>query len=176
MPLTPVNDYTKFSTTVLGAQFAPAICALSGGGYVIVWEDDNSGKIYAQRFGATGQPVGAELHLDSVQGGAAIWVSVAPTAGDGFVIAFQAGLENNAEIFARRYDSINNPVGGLFAVNTTSPNEQYNPHIQALDEETACACQQRGVRALDQQVPPPARFHALDRTRRRTDHRDLAPV
>ena len=80
MPLTPVNDYTKFSTTVLGAQFAPAICALSGGGYVIVWEDSDSGRIYAQRFSATGQPVGAELHLDSTQGGAALWVSVAPTA------------------------------------------------------------------------------------------------
>ena len=133
MPQTPVTDTIKINTTVAGAQFAPAIAVLSGGGYVIVWHEDQSGRIYAQRFSATGQPVGAELQLDSVQGGAALWVSVAATAADGFVIAFQAGFGNNSELYARRYDSLNNPVGGLFQANTTSPNEQYNPHVTALD-------------------------------------------
>ncbi|HST36531.1 MAG TPA: calcium-binding protein [Allosphingosinicella sp.] len=131
--LTPVNDYTKVNSTIAGAQFAPAITALSGGGYIIVWEDSSAGAIYAQRFSATGQPVGSELHLDGTQGGSALWVSVAATANDGFVIAFQAGGFAQAEIFGRRYDGLNNPVGGLFAVNTTSPNEQFNPHIATLD-------------------------------------------
>ena len=133
MPQTAVTDYTKVSTTVLGSQFAPAVTALSGGGYVIVWQDFNAGAIYAQRYNASGQAVGSELHLDSAQGGSPVWVSVAATANDGFVIAFQAGSFSQAEIFARRYDSVNNPVGGLFAVNTTSPNEQFNPHVTALD-------------------------------------------
>lgn len=129
----PVTDLVKVNTTVAGAQFAPAVTALSGGGYVIVWEDSSAGRIFAQRFSAAGAKVGNELQLDSTQGGSALWVSVAATANDGFVIAFQAGSFNQAEIFARRYDSANNPVGGLFAANTTSPNEQFNPHVTALD-------------------------------------------
>ncbi|WP_395612319.1 calcium-binding protein [Allosphingosinicella sp.] len=133
MPQTAVTDYTKVSTTVLGSQFAPAVTALSGGGYVIVWQDFNAGAIYAQRYNASGQAVGTELHVDSTQGGSPLWVSVAATANDGFVIAFQAGGFSQAEIYARRYDSVNNPVGGLFQVNTTSPNEQFNPHVTALD-------------------------------------------
>jgi len=133
MPQTPVTDTIKINTTVLGAQFAPAIAVLSGGGYVIVWQDSSSGSIHAQRFNASGQPVGNELHLDGTQGGSAIWVSVAATANDGFVIAFQAGSFAQAEIFGHRYDSANNPVGGLFAVNSTGPNEQFNPHIVTLD-------------------------------------------
>lgn len=133
MPQTAVTDYTKVSTTVLGSQFSPAVTALSGGGYVIVWEDFDAGAIYAQRYNASGQAVGTELHLDSAQGGSPNWVSVAATANDGFVIAFQAGGFSQAEIYARRYDSVNNPVGGLFQVNTTTPNEQFNPHVTALD-------------------------------------------
>jgi Ca2+-binding RTX toxin-like protein len=133
MPQTPVTDYTKVSTTVLGSQFAPAVTALTGGGYVIVWQDFNAGAVYAQRYNASGQPVGTELHLDSVQGGSPLWVSVAATPGDGFVIAYQAGGFANAEIFAHRYDSLGNPSGGTFAVNTTTPNEQYNPHVTTLD-------------------------------------------
>lgn len=130
---TPVTSTIKVNTTVAGAQFAPAVAALSGGGYVIAWEDSSSGRIFAQRFSAAGAQVGNEIQLDSTQGGSALWVSVAATANDGFVIAFQAGGFNQAEIFGRRYDSANAPVGGLFAVNTTSPNEQYNPHIVSLD-------------------------------------------
>lgn len=130
---TPVNATIKVNTTVADAQFAPAVAALSGGGYVIVWEDFSAGRVFAQRFDAVGTKVGGELQLDLTQGGSPVWVSVAATANDGFVIAFQAGGFNQAEIFGRRYDGANAPVGGLFAVNTTSPNEQYNPHIVALD-------------------------------------------
>lgn len=130
---TPVTDLVKVNTTLPGAQFAPAVAALSGGGYVIVWEDSSAGRIYGQRFSAAGEKVGSELQLDSTQGGSPVWVSVAATANDGFVIAFQAGSFAQAEIFARHYDGANTPVGGLFAVNTTSPNEQFNPHITALD-------------------------------------------
>jgi Ca2+-binding RTX toxin-like protein len=133
MPQTPITDLIKVNTTVADAQFSPAVAALSGGGYVIVWEDFSAGRIFAQRFSAAGAKVGNEIQLDSTQGGSPLWVSVAATAADGFVIAFQAGSFAQAEIFARRYDSVNNPVGGLFAVNTTSPNEQFNPHITALD-------------------------------------------
>ena len=133
MPQTPITDTIKVNTTVADAQFSPAVAALSGGGYVIVWEDSSAGRIFAQRFSAAGAKVGNELQLDSTQGGSPLWVSVAATAADGFVIAFQAGGFAQAEIFARRYDSVNNPVGGLFAVNSTSPNEQFNPHITALD-------------------------------------------
>ncbi len=129
----PITDTIKVNTTVAGAQFSPAVAALSGGGYVIVWEDSSAGRIFAQRFSAAGAKVGNEIQLDSTQGGSPLWVSVAATANDGFVIAFQAGGFAQAEIFARTYDNANNPVGGLFAANTTSPNEQFNPHIVALD-------------------------------------------
>jgi len=133
MPQTPLTDQTLVGVTNAGAQFAPAAAALSGGGYVIVWQDSSTGRVFAQRFSATGQPVGNELPLDSTQGGSPIWVSVAATANDGFVIAFQAGGFAQAEIYGRWYDGLNNPVGGLFAVNSTSPNEQFNPHITTLE-------------------------------------------
>src|SRR5688572_21554083 len=49
-------------------------------------------------------------------------------------------------------------------------------YVEPLHEETARTRHERGVRALDEQMPTPARFHAVHRARRRTDDRDLVPV
>lgn len=44
-----------------GSQNEPVVAALSDGGFVIVWDDDNAGNLTGQRFDAAGNEVGAEF-------------------------------------------------------------------------------------------------------------------
>jgi hypothetical protein len=60
-----VNTYTQF------AQYDSSVAALSDGGFVINWmsygQDGPSrdSGIYAQRYDATGTPVGQEFHVNT---------------------------------------------------------------------------------------------------------------
>ncbi|WP_158589786.1 calcium-binding protein [Gemmobacter lutimaris] len=95
----------RVNTTTDGQQDQPAITALEGGGFVIAWVSHSDSTtpdpyldsdILAQRFGANGKPLGAELTL---QGGNAEWdtsPSLAPLPGGGFAASWSdSGVKYN---------------------------------------------------------------------------------
>src|SRR5262249_43502329 len=93
-----------------------------GGGFAAVWLDnrDGSGGVFAQRFDANGDPVGADFQVNTYtldyQGRPEI-----AAAGDGsFVVTWLSNAQDgdNLGIFAQRYDSNGQAAGAEFQVNS----------------------------------------------------------
>ena len=132
MPQTPLTNQTFIGSTRTGAQFSPSVSALAGGGYVIVWLDDERGAIFGQRYDGTGSAVGTEFQI-SANGAFPLFGSVGALAGGGYVVAWQQGSFNSADIHAQRYASDGTKLGGEFTVNSNLPNEQLDVRVVGLD-------------------------------------------
>ena len=132
MPQTPLTDQSIVGTTNAGAQFAPAIAALPGSAFVIVWLDSARGAIYGQRYDNAGARSGGEFQVGA-PGPAPLFPSVAALEGGGFVVAWQYSSFNSADIHAQRYDATGAPVGSEFTVNSSLPNEQLDVRVIGLE-------------------------------------------
>jgi Ca2+-binding RTX toxin-like protein len=127
-----LTDQHIVGITNAGAQFAPAVAALPGSAYVIVWLDSDRGAVYGQLYDSGGQRTGTEFRVSS-PGPSPLFASVAALDGGGFVVAWQAGSFSSADIHAQRYDGFGAPFGGEFTINSSLPNEQLNVRIIGLD-------------------------------------------
>jgi hypothetical protein len=106
------------------AEFAPAIAALSGGGFVVSWtESDGSDvDVLFQRFNAAGTAVGFATLVDggslTDNNGKSSLVALP----DGGFIVFWDDDENPAAR-GQRFDANGNIVGTTFVIDTNSGNE-----------------------------------------------------
>ena len=92
-------------------------------GCVVAWMDKRNGEfqIYAQRYNAAGEPLGANLHVDPVpQDWAQRFPTLALAAGGGFVVAWNDERGEYTDIYARRFDAAGEPLGESFCVNTAA--------------------------------------------------------
>src|SRR5262249_31781723 len=67
------------NTVLPGDQYAPAVAALSDGGFVIAWIDFSQSKAFAQVFDAAGQRVGGEFAFAQTTGNAFFFGSLQAT-------------------------------------------------------------------------------------------------
>ena len=119
MPQTALTDQTVVGVTNAGAQFAPAVAALPGSAYVIVWLDSTTGRHLrpALRFR---RPAGrGRVPGQQRRGSAPLFASVGALDGGGFVVAWQYGSFSSADIHARRFDAAGTAVGAEFTVNSS---------------------------------------------------------
>jgi len=132
------------NTTTIADQVRPAIAVLSGGGFVITWEDDSqtgndtsSEAIRAQRYDANGVTQGAEFLVNSMTISNQQSPAIAALANGGFVITWQdfsrtGGDTDGLAIRAQRYDASGVAQGVEFLVNSTTTGSQFFPVIAAL--------------------------------------------
>ncbi len=106
-----VNSYTA------GSQFGPVIDALSGGGFVVVWQSyDFAGgddALFGRRFAADGAALGTEFRVDISISEFHAQPDVAARADGGFVVVW----DDYVDVFALRLDSGGAPIGSEFRVN-----------------------------------------------------------
>jgi hypothetical protein len=90
MPTRKWGSEKLVNTTTAGAQSACDVAALTGGGYVVVWQDDGVAPptIRFQRFDAAGNKVGIEGEIGSGFVGTDIEPSVTGLADGGFYITW----------------------------------------------------------------------------------------
>jgi Ca2+-binding RTX toxin-like protein len=119
----PVAAEFRASTTTAGAQQFPAVAALEGGGFVIVWSGNATrGQIYA----ADGTPVGGEFAIAAGFSG----VSVTAMQGGGFAVSWNeiasggAGDGNGFAVVARAFSAAGAPLGEIVVVNETVTGDQ----------------------------------------------------
>ncbi len=82
----------RVNTTTAGGQFGSAVAALSGGGFVITWDspDDGSGYgVYAQRYDASGAPLGGEFPVHTSTDSDQFDPAIAALPGGGFVVTWE---------------------------------------------------------------------------------------
>ncbi|MEA3054197.1 MAG: hypothetical protein QOG72_3100 [Sphingomonadales bacterium] len=130
-----------------GAQTAPAVAMLAGGGHVVVWTDasqtggDASGtSVKAQLFDAAGAKVGGELLVNSFTEGSQSQPVVAGLASGGFVVTWTHGEDDVAlggdgsesSIKGQMFTGAGARLGGEFRVNVGSSWIQEDSHVFAL--------------------------------------------
>jgi hypothetical protein len=121
----PLGGEFRVNTYTTSSQSRPSAAHDSAGNFVVVWQssgqDGMEEGIFAQRYASTGAPLGGEFRVN-----ARTWSSqgdpgVASDPAGNIVVVWQgSGHESSSgpDIFAQRYDSAGNRLGGEFRVNT----------------------------------------------------------
>lgn len=130
---TQVNTYTEFN------QSNPSITSLSDGGYIITWQSFHRYihfGIYAQRYDSTGAPVGTETLINTTTVNYQVSPSITSLSDGGYVIVWSSDNQDgdNYGIYAQRYDSAGNAVGGETLVNTYTTSDQWRASITSLGD------------------------------------------
>jgi hypothetical protein len=145
----------QVNTWTAGGQNSAAVAADARGGFVVVWVSDGPyplesyGKsIQGRRYRPDGTPVGPQFPISQHAG----WIDcrtpdVAMDAEGGFVVAWAAGDEDDAEIFARRFRADGAPRGSQFQVNDRTDCLQYEPAIAVSPAGDALVTWESGVRS-----------------------------
>lgn len=128
----------RVNTSVVNDQKFSAIATDAQGDSVVAWssigQDGSSYGVYAQRYNASGAPLGAEFAVNtwttSIQNHPAVAMD---DAGD-FVICWTSNLQDGDgySIYAQRYNSAGMAQGTEFHVNSYTTNDQQNARV-AMD-------------------------------------------
>jgi hypothetical protein len=131
-----------FRISLDGQQDRPTLAALSGGGFVVAWEDMSTTSAFknirAQRFDTSGVAIGPDIRLNADD--AAHLDSVALTAlPDGGFVAVWRGPDpdprwRGTDIIGQRFDAEGNPLGPEQRINSAEvPDWQRSPALAAND-------------------------------------------
>jgi hypothetical protein len=130
-----VND-----DTVGAEQFNPDIAADDIGNFMIVWTDYREygyprySDIYGRFYDYDGNPIGANIVIN-VNASTNKSPSVDVDGDGNFIITWYDMRYGNWDIFAQRYSSGFQPIGGNFKVNDDNGTAyQHNPRVSAADE------------------------------------------
>lgn len=130
-----VNTYPIESFLVPFLQRGPTVASDSSGNFVVTWHSDNldgSGfGVSAQRYAATGSPLGGEFRVNTHIGTYQYLPSVASNPGGNFVVTWQSQNQDGDDggIFGQRYLGTGAPLGGEFRVNSSTFHHQYSPSV-----------------------------------------------
>jgi hypothetical protein len=121
-------------------QEHPAVAALAGGGFVVVYESwglDGSGDaIAAQVFGADGSKVSSELVVNQVTAADQANPAVTATDKGGFLVVWDGAdmaVDWNG-IYARAFDAQGVPQGDQFGLNLETVGVQQFPAVTTLED------------------------------------------
>jgi hypothetical protein len=119
----------------------PSVAAKPDGSFVIAWEANSyyaGNPILARRYDSAGAPQSSEFAVSAAAPGYPVFdeaANVAALAGGDFVVAWinydGSGSYDGYNIRGRFLDSTGVPVGGEFAVNTTTEASQVCPAVAA---------------------------------------------
>jgi len=109
----------RINNMAAGAQGIPSVTALAGGGFVVVWEGEQTGahEIYGQLFKEDGSFFGSEFQVTDGSGGSRSSKVVALENG-GFSVMFQtaSSSQDSIAIFSQQYSPEGMPEGPLSAL------------------------------------------------------------
>ena len=127
---TPTTGDLQVNTFTTGAQRYPNVGMDDSGRFVVVWaspQDGSSDGVFARRFDADGNPLSAEIPINTYTTGAQTSPTVGLDPSGNFVVAWTSeGQDGNGNAtVARRFDQTGAPLGAEFVVNTFTTGAQY---------------------------------------------------
>jgi hypothetical protein len=132
---TPRGAEFQVNTYTTSEQTYPAISFDADGSFVVAWQSngqDGSGYgVFAQRYDASGAPLGSEFQVNTYTTNNQYAPSIASDAAGNFVVSwFSDGQDGSSYgVFAQRYDASGALRGSEFQVNTTTLGIQGLPSI-----------------------------------------------
>jgi hypothetical protein len=134
----PVGAEFGVNTQITGTQSDAAVATDASGNFVVAWQSDgqdgSASGIFAQRFDANGNKVGAEVQVNSFTVGSQSNVDVAMDADGDFVVVWQSsGQDGSGDgIYAQRFTGAGVAAGAEFRVNTATGGNQAEADV-AMD-------------------------------------------
>lgn len=95
----------------------------------IIGRDDSGFGVFAQRYNSAGTPQGRAFLVNTTIQGDQINPAVGTDANGNIVVVWQSRNRGNFDIFGQKFDSLGNPIGDQFQVNTFVRGDQINPDI-----------------------------------------------
>lgn len=137
LSLTPAAIEFRVNSFTTGDQFAPAVASDRAGNFVVVWTSDGQDGsvqgIYAQRYAATGAPIGAEFRVNTITSGVQAQPDVAMDADGDFVVVWTSESTPGGsaqDVVARRYSAAGVAQDAAeFRVNTFTTGNQESPAV-----------------------------------------------
>ena len=132
---TPLGDEFRVPAVTTGKHSLPKVASDAAGNFVVVWQsypqDGDIWGVYAQRYDASGAPVGGEFRVNEFTTGSQTNAAVAADPSGRFVVAFGSFRDGSYDIWARRFDAAGTP-GAEFRVNSYTTGFQSGPSV-AMD-------------------------------------------
>lgn len=139
----PVGPEFSVNSFESGNQDQPDLIALGDGGFLVAWNSinqDHGGMggmgVFAQRFDAVGKPVGSEFGVSAFTSTSQNTVALTALDDDGFFAAWesedQAG--SGMDIFGRRFDASDQPMGPDILINVVTNSYQRHPSLATLTD------------------------------------------
>ncbi len=94
-----------------GSQNEPRVTALADGGFVIIWDDDNSNLVRGQRFDAAGNEVGNQFSMNQSNETSP---DIAGLSDGRFITVFESGAAGNADVYGQIWDPRDTTISGTF--------------------------------------------------------------
>ena len=113
-----------------GEQIEADVAMNASGGFVVVWEDRNTGYLGSRMFDGDGLPLADSLNVGGSISGSEL-PRILTTAGDDFLVAWHGDGETDFDIYARRVSS-SGELGDLYLVNEFTSGAQSKVDIAQL--------------------------------------------
>lgn len=137
----PVGVEFRVNSHVLEDQIRPRLAHQPDGGFIVVWDSDESGVggtdtmgcILGQRYGSDGTRVGNEFQVNTSTPYYQWGADIGTDAAGNFVVVWASphlGVDGgDFDIFGQRFLANGSAVGGEFPVNTYTTGRQEDPAI-----------------------------------------------
>jgi hypothetical protein len=128
----PLGAEFRVNTYTTDFQFGSSVAVSPTGGFIVAWQGPGAGDtlsgIFARRFDASGNPLGAEFRVNTYTTHFQYGASVASDRAGNFVVVWTGGLFDT-DIFGQRFDAAGVPRGSEFRVNTYTTQTQDSPSV-----------------------------------------------
>ncbi|MEI9905255.1 MAG: calcium-binding protein [Asticcacaulis sp.] len=115
-----------------GGQFIDAVTALSDGGYIVGYQDNNFGTFYLQRYSAGGTSVGSAFTVPET--GSQTLNGITALSDGGFALVYDHVSGSQVDVHVQRYDADGNVLGDVLTANTYTVDDQDFSRITALND------------------------------------------
>jgi hypothetical protein len=123
----------QVNSRTISFQRDAAIAMDAQGDFVVVWnsygQDGDSGGIFGQLFGASGDSVGSEFQISTTTTGNQKAAAVAMDNTGNFVVVWLGPGISEDDIFAQRFDVNGQSLGNEFRVNSNTDSRQLSPQV-----------------------------------------------
>jgi Ca2+-binding RTX toxin-like protein len=133
--LVPEGPEFRVNTTTTDVQTAPSVAMAPDGTFVVAWQslgqDGNGAGVYAQRYSATGVPLGSEFRVNTTTTNNQDMASIAMGPDGSFIVTWRSFNQDGSGggVYGRRYSAAAIPLGSEFQINNTTAGSQDSQSI-----------------------------------------------